>query len=88
MISLLFLYIAGQVPIPVIMSVIKKKTSWILFITFSSINFALIFTFLAHIKDQASSSWYKFNDEVVQKLEGSEFQLGVEGELEGNHIKS
>lgn len=38
--------------------------------------------YVAHIKDQASSSWYKFNDEVVQKLEGSEFQLGVEGDLE------
>lgn len=40
----------------------------------------------AHIKDQASSSWYKFNDEVVEKLEGSEFQLGVEGDLEGNAL--
>ena len=46
----------------------------------------LRFSFLAHIKDQTSSSWFKFNDEVVQKLEGSEFQLGVEGDLEGNHI--
>ena len=46
------------------------------------------FSFLAHIKDQASSSWYKFNDEVVQKLEGSEFQLGVEGDLEGKAIRS
>jgi len=33
--------------------------------------------YIAHIRD-SSSTWYKFNDEVVQKLEGRKLKLGIE----------
>lgn len=38
---------------------------------------------LAHIKDPVSGAWYKFNDEVVKKLEGTKLKLGIEEEEEG-----
>lgn len=37
----------------------------------------------AHIKDQESSVWYKFNDEIVEKQEGNKFNLGIEEDLDG-----
>jgi len=33
--------------------------------------------YIAHIRD-SSSAWYKFNDEIVQKLEGPKLKLGIE----------
>lgn len=39
--------------------------------------------FIAHIKDPITGTWYKFNDEVVQKIEGTNFKLGIEEDLEG-----
>ncbi|XP_066296136.1 ubiquitin carboxyl-terminal hydrolase 48-like [Branchiostoma lanceolatum] len=39
--------------------------------------------YIAHIKDKASSCWYKFNDEEIQKMEGKKLQLGCEEDLEG-----
>lgn len=42
----------------------------------------------AHVKDTISGVWYKFNDEVVQKLEGTKFMLGIEEDLEGKIILS
>lgn len=38
--------------------------------------------YIAHIKDPISGTWYKFNDEVVQKIEGTNFKLGIEEDLE------
>jgi ubiquitin carboxyl-terminal hydrolase 48 len=37
--------------------------------------------YIAHIKDRASGTWYKFNDEDVQHLSGKSLQLGAEEEL-------
>lgn len=37
----------------------------------------------AHIRDSATGDWYKFNDEVVQKLEGRNLKLGIEDDIEG-----
>ena len=45
-----------------------------------------LFYFVAHIKDPVSGNWYKFNDEVVQKIEGTNFKLGIEEDLEGKII--
>ncbi|XP_035696880.1 ubiquitin carboxyl-terminal hydrolase 48-like [Branchiostoma floridae] len=39
--------------------------------------------YIAHIKDKASSCWYKFNDEEIQKMEGKKLQLGCEEDIEG-----
>ncbi|EFX64739.1 hypothetical protein DAPPUDRAFT_117905 [Daphnia pulex] len=38
--------------------------------------------YIAHIKDPVTGTWYKFNDEVVQKIEGTNFKLGIEEDLE------
>lgn len=37
----------------------------------------MLIDFSAHIRD-SSSAWYKFNDEIVQKLEGPKLKLGIE----------
>lgn len=39
--------------------------------------------FLAHICDSESGTWYKFNDESVEKIEGKKLKLGNEDEYEG-----
>ena len=39
--------------------------------------------YIAHIKDDASSSWYKFNDEDVEKMEGKNLKLGYEDDIQG-----
>lgn len=53
---------------------------------FYEISFFFLFILrysAAHIKDPISGTWYKFNDEVVQKIEGTNFKLGIEEDLEG-----
>lgn len=57
-----------------------------IFLIFLSIFISLTstFYFAAHIKDPVTGTWYKFNDEVVQKIEGTNFKLGIEEDLEGN----
>jgi len=37
----------------------------------------------AHICDSTTSTWYKFNDEVVEKMEGKNLQLGTEEDVDG-----
>jgi hypothetical protein len=37
----------------------------------------------AHICDSITSTWYKFNDEVVEKMEGKNLQLGTEEDVDG-----
>ena len=37
--------------------------------------------YVAHIHDAQSTSWYKFNDEVIEKMGGKNLQLGNEEEL-------
>jgi ubiquitin carboxyl-terminal hydrolase 48 len=38
---------------------------------------------LAHICDSTTSTWYKFNDEVVEKMEGKNLKLGTEEDVDG-----
>jgi ubiquitin carboxyl-terminal hydrolase 48 len=40
--------------------------------------------YIAHIKDKKNGAWYKFNDEEVEKMKGSNLQLGNEEEIELN----
>ena len=48
-----------------------------------------LYLFPAHIKDPVSGMWYKFNDEIVQKLGSTKFnQLGITEDLEGKIISS
>ena len=37
--------------------------------------------YVAHVKDPKSQSWYKFNDEEIQRMEGKNLQLGNEEDL-------
>ena len=37
--------------------------------------------YVAHVKDTKSQSWYKFNDEEIEKMEGKNLQLGNEEEI-------
>ncbi len=39
--------------------------------------------YVAHIRDKASGSWYKFNDEEIEKMGGKNLQLGNEDEITG-----
>jgi ubiquitin carboxyl-terminal hydrolase 48 len=38
---------------------------------------------LAHICDSTTSTWYKFNDEAVEKMEGKKLKLGTEEDADG-----
>ncbi|XP_065220051.1 ubiquitin carboxyl-terminal hydrolase 48-like isoform X2 [Planococcus citri] len=38
--------------------------------------------YVAHICDSESGTWYKFNDESVEKIEGKKLKLGTEDEYE------
>ncbi|XP_065061322.1 ubiquitin carboxyl-terminal hydrolase 48-like [Rhopilema esculentum] len=40
--------------------------------------------YVAHILDKKDDAWYRFNDEVVQKMTGRKLQLGVEEDPEDN----
>ena len=61
-----------------------------MFIIFlNRIFWTTLYLFPAHIKDPVSGMWYKFNDEIVQKLDSTKFnQLGIEEDLEGKIISS
>ncbi|XP_055987291.1 ubiquitin carboxyl-terminal hydrolase 48-like isoform X1 [Sorex fumeus] len=37
--------------------------------------------YIAHVKDPKSGEWYKFNDENIEKLEGSKLELGIENDI-------
>uniref|UniRef100_A0A8C5PKN7 Ubiquitin carboxyl-terminal hydrolase 48 n=1 Tax=Leptobrachium leishanense TaxID=445787 RepID=A0A8C5PKN7_9ANUR len=37
--------------------------------------------YIAHVKDQQSGEWYKFNDEEIERMEGKKLQLGIEEDL-------
>nr|XP_024214128.1 ubiquitin carboxyl-terminal hydrolase 48-like isoform X2 [Halyomorpha halys] len=43
--------------------------------------------YVAHICDQLSGTWYKFNDEQVEKMEGNKLKLGSEEEDENGAKK-
>lgn len=38
--------------------------------------------YIAHIKDKKTGSWYKFNDERVDKIEGNKLKLGLDESIE------
>ena len=63
---------------------------WVCLLFFLYIIFwTTLYLFPAHIKDPVSGMWYKFNDEIVQKLDSTKFnQLGIEEDLEGEIISS
>lgn len=42
------------------------------------------FYFLAHICDNESGTWYKFNDESVEKIDNKKLKFTIEDEYEGN----
>ncbi|XP_054979011.1 ubiquitin carboxyl-terminal hydrolase 48-like isoform X3 [Sorex araneus] len=37
--------------------------------------------YVANVKDPKSGEWYKFNDENIEKLEGSKLELGIENDI-------
>ncbi|XP_033109821.1 ubiquitin carboxyl-terminal hydrolase 48-like isoform X2 [Anneissia japonica] len=39
--------------------------------------------FIAHIRDEKSGSWFKYNDEQIEKIEGKKLKLGAEEDLQG-----
>ncbi|XP_021932449.1 ubiquitin carboxyl-terminal hydrolase 48-like isoform X3 [Zootermopsis nevadensis] len=39
--------------------------------------------YVAHICDSTTSTWYKFNDEAVEKMEGKKLKLGTEEDVDG-----
>lgn len=43
--------------------------------------------YVAHIKGKDSQTWYKFNDEEVEQIQGRNLQLGSEEELDGKKQK-
>ncbi|GFG35467.1 hypothetical protein Cfor_09123, partial [Coptotermes formosanus] len=44
--------------------------------------------YVAHICDSTTSTWYKFNDEVVEKMEGKNLKLGTEEDVDDGKKKS
>jgi ubiquitin carboxyl-terminal hydrolase 48 len=47
-----------------------------------STNYCILYI-LAHICDSTTSTWYKFNDEAVEKMEGKKLTLGSEEDVVG-----
>lgn len=43
--------------------------------------------YIAHIKDNNSKNWYKFNDEDIEKMKGNKLQLGTEDDPEETGAK-
>ncbi|KAL1139921.1 hypothetical protein AAG570_006898 [Ranatra chinensis] len=43
--------------------------------------------YIAHICDQTTGTWYKFNDECVEKMEGKKLKLGSEEDTEDGSKK-
>ncbi|XP_028855208.1 ubiquitin carboxyl-terminal hydrolase 48 isoform X1 [Denticeps clupeoides] len=37
--------------------------------------------YIAHARDARTSDWYKFNDELIEKMEGKKLQLGIEEDI-------
>ncbi|XP_032903844.1 ubiquitin carboxyl-terminal hydrolase 48 isoform X4 [Amblyraja radiata] len=37
--------------------------------------------YIAHVRDDRTGDWYKFNDEEIEKMEGKKLQLGIEEDL-------
>uniref|UniRef100_A0AAY4D3S0 Ubiquitin carboxyl-terminal hydrolase 48 n=1 Tax=Denticeps clupeoides TaxID=299321 RepID=A0AAY4D3S0_9TELE len=38
--------------------------------------------YIAHARDARTSDWYKFNDELIEKMEGKKLQLGIEEDID------
>ncbi|XP_023711223.1 ubiquitin carboxyl-terminal hydrolase 48 isoform X4 [Cryptotermes secundus] len=44
--------------------------------------------YVAHICDSTTSTWYKFNDETVEKMEGKKLKLGTEEDVDDGNTKN
>ncbi len=47
-------------------------------------NESCFVSFSAHICDRESGTWYKFNDESVEKIDTKKLKFTIEDEYEGN----
>lgn len=37
--------------------------------------------YIAHVRDDRTKEWYKFNDEEIEKMEGKKLQLGIDDDI-------
>lgn len=49
-----------------------------------SCHYMIFYFVLAHICDSETGTWYKFNDESVEKIDNKKLKFTIEDEYEGN----